>query len=324
MIRRLFVAFALAAAAIAPLSSVQAATYTCFGKPATKVGNADSTIIGTSGNDVLVRGAVIKGLGGNDRICGLKGNDQLFGGKGRDKIDGGGNQDLLVGGRGDDYLDGNKGGFPDGYAQAAGGDAVSYAAATRPVSVNLVTGVATGGGQGTDTLDNFLEIVGSNYGDTLRGGGEWNGVEINGRGGNDTIYGFEGGDSGDFLAGKEGDDKLYGLGNDDTLRGGPGNDLLDGGGGQDRASWGANTAPSDNEPFSEDYPGATGPITANTATGQANGEGTDTLLSVESLIGSEFDDDLNTQDGQAGGIDAKGGTDHCVGDATDLLSNCEN
>jgi Ca2+-binding RTX toxin-like protein len=134
---------------MAPLSSVKAAAYTCFGKRATKVGNAYSTLIGTSGRDVLVRGAIIKGLGGNDLICGLKGNDRLYGGKGNDRIDGGGNQDLLVGGQGDDYLDGHVGGLPDGYAQAAGGDAVSYASATGAVSVNLVTGVASGGGQGT-------------------------------------------------------------------------------------------------------------------------------------------------------------------------------
>ena len=84
---------------LAELVVYGAATPTCMGQPATKVGtDAANTINGGSGADVIVGlgGAdKIDGRGGKDVICGGLGNDRLTGGTGLDKLDGGDGADLL-------------------------------------------------------------------------------------------------------------------------------------------------------------------------------------------------------------------------------------
>ncbi|MCI4661575.1 MAG: hypothetical protein MRY63_07095 [Neomegalonema sp.] len=52
---------------------------------------------------------------------------------------------------------------------------------------------------------------------------------INGRGGNDEIWGFT---AADFLSGDAGDDSLYGMAGSDLITGGLGNDIAHGGGGR--------------------------------------------------------------------------------------------
>jgi Ca2+-binding RTX toxin-like protein len=260
----------------------------CFGEPVTIQGTKGrNTIVGTGGADVIHGGGssdVIHGGGGDDRICGGNGFDTLYGGAGADRIDGGDNQDLIDGGPGDDVLraEGREGFLVSGYSQRPGGEAVSYENAPGPVTVDMVSGTATG--YGNDRLVGFSEIIGSDYSDTLIGGPTWNGFLINGRGGDDVIYGHDGNsDSGDFLAGGPGDDEIYGLNGFDLLRGNRGDDLLDGGpdGEFDMGDsayyldfyagrWGSGF-----------YPGAQGPISADLTTGVATGEGTDTLRNIE-------------------------------------------
>ena len=90
-----------------------------------------------------------------------------------------------------------------------------------------------------------------------------------------------GGNNDDDLLGTAGDDTISGLGGDDTLTGGLGNDSLDGGSGVDVAS----------------YAGAGAGVTVDlTLTGPQNtvGAGTDTLTSIEGLIGSDHDDTLTS------------------------------
>jgi Ca2+-binding RTX toxin-like protein len=84
--------------------------------------------------------------------------------------------------------------------------------------------------------------------------------------GSDLIYGFAG------------DDWIYGLAGDDVLDGGDGADYLNGQSGRDQAS----------------YLYSTAAVTVNLQTGLGDGgdaEG-DTLLSVENLLGSLYDDIL--------------------------------
>ncbi|WP_166359804.1 retention module-containing protein [Pseudomonas akapageensis] len=91
------------------------------------------------------------------------------------------------------------------------------------------------------------------------------------------------GEGNDVLSGGVGNDQLHGGGGNDLLIGGAGNDLLDGGDGNDTAS----------------YASADAPVTVNLAlTGQQNtvGAGLDTLLSIENLIGSNFNDTLTGDD----------------------------
>lgn len=83
----------------------------------------------------------------------------------------------------------------------------------------------------------------------------------------------------DTLDGGDGNDQLYGMGGDDVLVGGIGNDYMHGGSGTDTAS----------------CADAAAGVTVNLGSGAAQntvGAGTDTLLEIENLIGSAFDDML--------------------------------
>lgn len=62
--------------------------------------NADETIIGSSGDDI------IHAMGGDDTLIGLDGDDTLNGGAGADNLDGRNGDDTLIGGSGDDVLEG--------------------------------------------------------------------------------------------------------------------------------------------------------------------------------------------------------------------------
>jgi Ca2+-binding RTX toxin-like protein len=122
-----------------------------------------------------------------------------------------------------------------------------------------------------------------------------------GLGGNDvmngTIYA-------DGLIGNLGDDKLYGNGGNDYLAGGAGNDLMDGGTGIDTAS------------YRWDKAGVTVDLAITTAQ-NTGGSGIDTLVSIENLEGSAYNDTLR---GDAGDnviftgtgnnfVEARGGND---------------
>ena len=104
--------------------------------------------------------------------------------------------------------------------------------------------------------------------------------------GNDTVAGgtlddrISGGNGSDGIAGGAGNDTLTGDGNSDTLVGGLGDDVLDGGASNDTAS----------------YAAAAGPITADLSLGTATGEGADTLLNLEHVTGSGFNDTITGND----------------------------
>jgi Ca2+-binding RTX toxin-like protein len=180
----------------------------------------DDTLVGNGGNDILT------GEGGNDNLDGGDGADRLVGGDGADTIHGGndadsidagtGNDivfgdagnDSLVGGTGDDQLsggDGNDvllgGAGADALDGGAGIDTASYGGSLDGVTVNLATGLGTGGDAQGDTLTGIENVYGSNQNDVLTGDA-----------GNNT---------------------LAGLGGDDVITGGVGADVLKGGVGND-------------------------------------------------------------------------------------------
>ena len=101
------------------------------------------------------------------------------------------------------------------------------------------------------------------------------GETTNGTDGADVIVALEGGQH-----------YIYGNGGDDKICGGPGMDSVDGGPGDDQIDGGAGT------PDTAFYLSATGPIHADLTTGTATGEGTDTLVSIDSVVGSNFGDTL--------------------------------
>jgi Ca2+-binding RTX toxin-like protein len=138
--------------------------------------------------------------------------------------------------------------------------------------------------------------------DNVLAGGTMN-DELFGFGGNDRLSG-NGGD--DRLDGGAGDDLLDGGAGHDTLVGGAGNDTLDGGAGNDTAT----------------YHGAATGVTVSLAVAGAQntfGAGTDTLLSLENLIGTSYDDRL-TGDSGDNRLEGSAGNDVLSGAAgNDLL-----
>src|SRR4029079_9879197 len=129
-----------------------------------------------------------------------------------DKLTGDGADNIIEGGAGNDLLSGG--------ANAAGGDAASYAHAAAGVTVSLAIATAQNTiGAGKDTLTGFENLIGSAFADTLTGDNAAN--LLTGLGGDDTI---DGGASGDTMRG--------GLGNDSYVVDNAG-DIVDetGGGG---------------------------------------------------------------------------------------------
>jgi Ca2+-binding RTX toxin-like protein len=174
----------------------------------------NDTMDGAAGNDVMYGGAgndilnggndndTLYGEGESDTLNGGAGNDLLYGGSGDDNLQGGNDTDLLEGGSGNDTLNGG-----------SGMDTVTYVNASGAVTVNLATTSAQNtGGDGTDTISNTENLIGSAYGDTLTGSTAAN--TIKGGDGNDTI---SGGSSNDFLYGGAGTDSLTGGSNADTF-----------------------------------------------------------------------------------------------------------
>jgi Ca2+-binding RTX toxin-like protein len=273
-------------------------------------------IFGTSGDDSLVAGLgndTLYGGAGNDTLLGQEGTDTLIGGAGNDSIDGGAIVDRI------NYNDLN---FTS-YGSATAGVVINLAGITGDGSTG--SGTVTGDASvGTDTLINVDFIQGSNFNDTITGSSALIFEQIEGGAGNDVLDGgaitdtLNGDNSNrvsyqnatgagvtvDLLAGTAvgavssnvGSDTLVnfnqvrGSSFDDTLLGSDrtdltesfegrgGNDYIDGRGGFDIVR----------------YNNATAGITANLATGTATGAGvgTDTLVNIEGVFGSSFNDIL--------------------------------
>lgn len=149
-----------------------------------------------------------------------------------------------------------------------GFDLVDMSGAPVGSIVDLSTGYANG--DGTDTIANFEGVIGSRFGDILIGNGE-NNTFADGAG-NDLVYAGEG---------------------DDTIEAGTGNDRYDGGAGFDTV----------------DYSGASGGVQVDLSKGSSSGAaGSDTLVSIEGVTGSNFADNIRGSD-RADTIDGGGGDD---------------
>ena len=123
---------------------------------------------------------------------------------------------------------------------------------------------------------------------------------ITGTPGDDSLEGTSGSDT---LEGLAGNDFLWGGDGLDYLQGGPGNDTLDGFLGFDFA----------------DYRNSLTAVVASLATKLVTGEGTDTLVDIEGIVGSPFADRL-TGDAQANWFIGMGGIDTIDGgDGADVI-----
>ncbi|MGK9234332.1 hypothetical protein KXS07_22490 [Inquilinus limosus] len=181
----------------------------------------------------IVRGSLfddaVTGDAGDNALRGLAGDDVLFGLAGRDVLNGGDGDDVLDGGAGADHLLGG-----------AGIDTVSYADSPVGPTINLTTGVSTGGDAEGDVLSGIeiiegsrergISVTGDDGVNILRGLGAIN--SFDGLGGDDIATGadyfdsFRGGDGNDLLIGAGYNDQLMGGAGDDTIIGGADNDNL--------------------------------------------------------------------------------------------------
>jgi len=112
------------------------------------------------------------------------------------------------------------------------------------------------------------------------------------------FFGTESGESQMVIYGSNGNDALYGGDGNDYLDGGDGNDYLDGGDGNDYldGGFGFDTINGGTGVDTTSYAFYGGPINANLATGVVSFPGnstlTDTLISIENLIGTAGNDTI--------------------------------
>ena len=195
---------------------------------------------------------------GDDVISGGTGTSRLIAGFGDDVLNGNGGNDTLIGGAGADELNGG-----------SGFDYASYEGSVNRVNVNLLNGVTSLGHSAGDTFDSIEGLIGSRFGDDLRGNNIDN--ALYGENGNDTLIGFNG------------DDDLYGGLGRDILNGGEGADFIDGGAGVDQVRYNGSTV------------GVNVDLGAGTASGgHAAG---DTLMNIENIFGSNHGDMLRGDSG---------------------------
>lgn len=204
------------------------------------------------------------GGGGGDLLIGAAAGDVLQGNGGADTLIGGYGVDNLQGGDGDDILNGGfHGDFIDG---GAGEDTVDYSNSEFTQTINLVSNANTGGYAFGDVLANVENVIGS----------ATRGDVIVGSAGDNKLYGL-GAD--DVLRGHHGDDELYGGDRVDYLHPGNGNDHLDGG--DDDRDWAM-------------YNGSFNPVTVDLVAGTGGGPGddADTIVNIERVRGSMFNDSI--------------------------------
>ncbi len=268
------------------------------------------------------------------------GNDSLEGGSGDDILGGGLGDDILIGNAGDDTLNGGE-----------GSDTASYENSTVAVTVNLDTGVHSGGDAAGDTLISIENLIGSDHvdtltgdsgdntiqgldgGDTIDGGAGSNdtasfessdeGVDITltsgaasgtaisgGHADGDNLSGIEnliGSDFGDELRGDANDNVIYGLDHHDDIYGGDGNDTLYGGGGIDYM-YGQNG--TDTLYGGDNFDQMSGGSGDDTLYGGGSGDKIYGDAGVDSIFGEDGDDHLLGNDG----VDSLAG-----GEGDDLL-----
>ncbi|WP_270727168.1 Hint domain-containing protein [Shimia sp. Alg240-R146] len=221
--------------------------YSATGNDRINAGSGDDTVVFGDGNDT------IRGEDGNDQIGSWSfgsGNNLIDGGYGDDAIIGGSGDDQIIGGEGNDWMAGAGGRDTmdggDGYdqfwvtddhdhADITGGegyvdwDIVGFGNWATNSGVNVTfSGDETGSFVFQDTATNgvFREIehiIGTDNGDNIDGSANSRSMTLEGRGGDDFIFG---GSGDNYISGGSGADTLSGGAGSDTLTGGDGNDLF--------------------------------------------------------------------------------------------------
>jgi Ca2+-binding RTX toxin-like protein len=328
----------------------------------TVAGSDDDTIagieniIGTVGIDTIIgddQDNLIDGRAGDDTLDGGLGTDTILGGAGADMITASVGADTTDGGTGIDTIDFSgltvgqsiqvtlDGANDSNVIIATGDDQIIRGIEnitgtneddqiTGDGQQNIIQGLAgddvLGASQGSDTMDksvgndtvDYSDLTGVQRINVTLNGPNVTSVQVIG-GTTDQISNIEnviGTAGNDSLTGDTQSNHLEGLAGDDTLIGAEGSDILDGG---------------DGLGDTVDYSGATESININLATGVVADDGyqsSDTVIDVENVIGSDFDDiivgnaDANTLDSGDGddALTASVGSDEFDGgDGSDTL-----
>ena len=258
---------------------------------------------GDASGDVLISIELVQGSAYGDTLIGDSNANVFNGGKGNDTLNGGLGADCAsyTDSTGPILVDLANGSADDGYGNTDQLTSIEdvWGSANNDIiygdsGVNVVLGNAgndaIAGGTGADTIDGGIGIDTASYGNSSAAVyvNLSTGVATGGEAEGDTLISIEnlyGSNSyDDTLIGDAGVNHIRAAGGNDTLEGGAGADTLDGGTGIDRAS----------------YAGSASGVIINLATGivsggDANG---DTLVSIEDVEGTAFDDQLtgNSQD----------------------------
>jgi VCBS repeat-containing protein len=309
-------------------------------------GDGNDTLDGGPGDDILLGG------NGDDVIRtgsgGPFGGDSVYDGAGNDTVYGGPDTDSFTGAPGNDYYDG-AGGFDYlayNVSEVLAGIVVDL---TLPSNQIRSSGVGDPAKIGVDTVVNVEWITGSGYADVMTAGST--GISFFGNAGNDTLTGGAGNDT---LGGGDGDDVLNGgagvdaatyfgaggvtvnlslagpqntgegmdtLSNIENLRGSELDDILTGNAEANvlEGGWGADTLNGAAGSDTASYASAASGVTVSLAIAGAQNTGAadvDTLISIENLTGSAFDDTL-TGDASANVLNGGAGADTLIGGSGD-------
>jgi Ca2+-binding RTX toxin-like protein len=263
---------------------------------------------GSNYNDIL------GGDGNINIINGLDGEDTVNAGGGADTVTGGAGNDILNGDAGDDILSGD-----------AGDDTLNGGAGLDTITGGIGNDTANGGddndiidgGVGDDILsgDAGEDVIDGGVGtDTLNGGDDDD--TLTGDVGTDTLNGDAGDD---ILDGGDDADTLNGGDDDDTLTGGAGFDTINGDAGDDTIivtdadaiNGGADVDTMDASTYA-------GPIVIDLLGGAYTGGGT--VLGVENVIGTDFDDVIRG-DASVNNIQSGAGNDYIIASAGNDVIN---
>jgi Ca2+-binding RTX toxin-like protein len=281
------------------------------GNDTVEASHDNTKLYGGTGDDDLSSGSgansKLYGGAGDDQIVGVGGHDSLYGGDGVDTLYYQGGHELVYGGAGDDHIDSEGGGSFDTLIGGDGRDHVVGRGSNEQIY----------GGAGDDDLEAVSEGYVSN--DTLYGGAgddrlrgsDLGDERLFGGAGNDTIDAHGGGN--DTIAGGDGNDVITGAANS-TVSGGAGNDTITtwadptvygsgtsntatvyGGAGDDQVAVarGANIVDGgdgfDAVSFARLASGTSFNASAPASAGLLAGT---TLLNIEQLYGTNFDDKL--------------------------------
>ena len=264
----------------------------------------------------LATGTAEDGFGGTDRISNV---DNILGSDFADVIIGNADFNTIEGLAGDDLIDGR-----------GASDRIDYQRSPTRVIVNLETGTAFDGFGGTDTVRNVANVRGSPFDDVIIGTADQGFNSFEGLAGDDVINGngtdgkqvsyanSPAGVSVDLQAGTAAD----GFGDSDTVvnvdsvLGSPFDDVIvgssraafedfEGLAGDDRID--GNGGPDNQVRYDNAGAGVTVDLAAGTA--QDGEGGTDTLIDVNRIVGSAFDDTLIGSDGEFESFRPEGGDD---------------